>query len=86
MARTIRPFDEDLEPSDEPGRRFVAAINQRLASSASKDVYIYSYGYKVDLENPLLIASELWHFLGYNGAFIAFSWPTTPKSLANFWI
>lgn len=25
---------------------------------------------------PLLVASELWHFLGYNGAFIAYSWPT----------
>jgi hypothetical protein len=84
LARTIRPFDEDIEPSEEPGLRFVAEINRRLARSTSKDVYIYVHGYKVDFENPVLVASELWHFLGYQGAFIAFSWPTTAKKLAYF--
>ena len=82
LARTIRPFDEDIEPSEEPGRRFVAEIDRRLARSKSKDVYIYVHGYKVDFENPVLVASELWHFLGYQGAFIAYSWPTTAKKLA----
>jgi len=84
LAKTIRPCDEGIEPSDEPGNRFIAEINERLARSASKDVYIYVHGYKVDFENPLLVASELWHFLGYHGAFIAYSWPTTAKRLAYF--
>jgi esterase/lipase superfamily enzyme len=35
-------------------------------------------------ENPLLVASELWHFLGYEGVFIAFAWPSTPSALAYF--
>jgi esterase/lipase superfamily enzyme len=84
LARTIRPFDEDIEPSEEPGHRFIAEIKRRLARSTSKDVYIYVHGYKVDFENPVLVASELWHFLGYQGAFIAFSWPTTARKLAYF--
>jgi len=84
LARTIRPFDEDIEASEVPGDRFIAEIDRRLARSASKDVYIYVHGYKVDFENPLLVASELWHFLGYHGAFIAYSWPTTAKRLAYF--
>ena len=42
------------------------------------------HGYKVVFENPLLVASELWHFLGYEGSFIAFSWPSTPDTLAYF--
>lgn len=84
LDRTIRPFDEGVEASAKPGRRFIAEIDQRLEQSASQDVYIYVHGYKVDFENPLLVASELWHFLGYNGAFIAFSWPTTVKKLAYF--
>ena len=84
LAGSIRPFDEGLVASEEPGQRFIAEIDRRLANSASKDVYIYVHGYKVDFENPLLVASELWHFLGYNGAFIAFSWPTTAKTLAYF--
>ncbi len=76
LAKTIRPFDRDFERSDEPERRFIQEINDRLAVSKRKDVYIYVHGYKVDFENPLLVASELWHFLGYNGAFVAYSWPT----------
>jgi esterase/lipase superfamily enzyme len=84
LDRTIRPFDEEIEASAAPGRRFIAEIDRRLESSASQDVYIYVHGYKVDFENPLLVASEMWHFLGYNGAFIAFSWPTTAKRLAYF--
>jgi esterase/lipase superfamily enzyme len=84
LDRTIRPFDEGIEASATPGRRFIAEIDRRLESSASQDVYIYVHGYKVDFENPLLVASEMWHFLGYNGAFIAFSWPTTAKKLAYF--
>jgi len=84
LDRTIRPFDEGIEASATPGRRFIAEIDRRLENSASQDVYIYVHGYKVDFENPLLVASEMWHFLGYNGAFIAFSWPTTAKKLAYF--
>ncbi len=82
LARTIRPFDEWIDASDEPGERFIAEIDRRLAATASKDVYIYVPGYKVNFENPLAVATELWHFLGYNGAAVAFSWPTTVKRLA----
>jgi esterase/lipase superfamily enzyme len=64
--------------------RFAALVNERLARSRVKDVYIYVHGYKVVFENPLLVASELWHFLGYEGAMIAFSWPSTPSRWAYF--
>lgn len=84
LAQTIRPFDEGIEPSEDPGIRFIDEIDQRLARSESKDVYIYVHGFKVDFENPLLVASELWHYLGYHGAFIAYSWPTTAKNSAYF--
>ena len=64
--------------------RFAADINAKLAVSKKKDVFIYVHGYKVVFENPLLVASELWHFLGYEGVFIAFAWPSTPSTLAYF--
>jgi len=67
-----------------PGGQFVADINAKLAISRKKDIFIYLHGYKVVFENPLLVASELWHFLGYEGAFIAFAWPSTPSTLAYF--
>ena len=62
--------------------RYAAAINAQLAHSGSKDVYIYVHGYKVVYENPVLVAAELWHFLGYKGAFIAYAWPSTPSKFA----
>jgi esterase/lipase superfamily enzyme len=65
-------------------RRLKAEIRARLARSPVKDIFLYVHGYKVTFENPLLVSSELWHFLGYEGAFVAFSWPSTPASLAYF--
>ncbi|QSP94930.1 alpha/beta hydrolase [Marinobacter salinisoli] len=62
--------------------QFAAAINAQLANSASKDIYLYTHGYLVTFVNPLLVSAELWHFLGYRGAFIAYAWPSTPHRLA----
>lgn len=62
--------------------RFTEQIDARLARSPVKDLYIYVHGYKVNFENPLLVASELWHFMGYEGAFVAYAWPSTPARLA----
>jgi esterase/lipase superfamily enzyme len=62
--------------------RFAAAVNDKLAISKRRDIYIYVHGFKVVFENPLLVATELWHFLGYDGVFIAYAWPSTPSNLA----
>jgi esterase/lipase superfamily enzyme len=74
----------DIDQRQLPGEQFAAKVNAKLAVSRVKDVFIYLHGYKVVFENPLLVASELWHFLGYEGVFIAFSWPSTPSTLAYF--
>jgi esterase/lipase superfamily enzyme len=77
-----------VEPSEFPpdvldgDDEFAESINDKLASSVRKHVYIYVHGYKVVFENPILVATELWHFLGYDGVFIAYAWPATPKRLA----
>ena len=62
--------------------KFADAINAQLAVSKKKHVYVYVHGYKVVYENPVLVSAELWHFLGYDGAFIAYSWPSTPSRFA----
>jgi esterase/lipase superfamily enzyme len=70
----------------EPDARaaFARLVDERLERSRAKDVYVYVHGYKVVFENPVLVASELWHFLGYEGVMVAFSWPATPSKLAYF--
>jgi esterase/lipase superfamily enzyme len=66
----------------QPAKRFAELVNEKLKQSLRKDIYIYVHGYKVVFENPILVATELWHFLGYDGVFIAYAWPSTPKTLA----
>ena len=63
-------------------RAFADAVNAKLENSRRKDIYVYTHGYKVIFENPILVANELWHFLGYDGVFIAYAWPSTPSRWA----
>ncbi|GAB5450942.1 MAG: alpha/beta hydrolase [Halioglobus sp.] len=85
LSSTVTPLlDDSLAPPDAGAsqQRFAAAIDQQLSVSRASDVYVYIHGYKVNFDNPVLVATELWHFLGYSGAFVAYSWPSTPKTTA----
>ena len=75
-------LENDGSPPPDATERYARTINAKLAQSEQKDVYIYVHGYKVVYENPILVAAELWHFLGYDGAFIAYAWPSTPSKFA----
>jgi pimeloyl-ACP methyl ester carboxylesterase len=82
LEETYTPF---LDPADIPddwtigGELFADAVNAKLAVSEKRDLFVYVHGFKTAFENPLLVSSELWHFLGYDGVFIAYSWPSTPS-------
>ena len=74
-------YGDDLLDGDE---EFAAAVNAQLERSQRKHVYIYVHGYKVVFENPMLVAAELWHFLGYDGVMVGYAWPSTPNTWAYF--
>ena len=77
-----RELEADGNPPPDGAKRFAEAINAQMQQSGRKDVFIYIHGFKVVYENPVLVSAELWHFLGYQGAFIAYAWPSTPSNLA----
>ena len=82
LDRTITALDDPemvAGKSDLPARQFAEQINKQLANSLLKDIFVYVHGFKVNFENPLLVASELWHYMGYEGVFIAYAWPSTPS-------
>ena len=89
VLNSALPYGE-LTTADELGDaqfaddRFAGLVNKKLAVSRDKDVYIYVHGYKVVFEYPVLVSAQLWHFMGYDGVFIPFAWPSTPKRLAYF--
>ncbi|MFV2060413.1 MAG: alpha/beta hydrolase [Gammaproteobacteria bacterium] len=65
-----------------PAQKYAELINKKFKMSRKKDIYIYVHGYNTVFEDPLLVGSELWHYLGYDGVFIAYAWPATPRGFA----
>ncbi len=85
LERSVTPYVDPGPQTIAPRvatERFAAEVNRRLARTGQKDVYIYVHGYKVTFDNPVLVAAEMWHFMGYEGVFIAYSWPATPEATA----
>jgi esterase/lipase superfamily enzyme len=79
------PFVEPSALGEDPrqaARLFADSVNAKLAVSKQKHVFVYVHGYRVTFENPVLVATELWHYLGYDGVFIAYAWPSTPSRWA----
>ena len=72
-------LEDTLRGPDIATDRFITAVQQRLARSEVKDIYIFVPGFKVDFAYPVLVAAELWHYMGYPGAFIAYSWPSRQR-------
>jgi len=81
-ATEFMPPEEVREVSRPANEAFAGKVNAKLARSRRKDVYIYVHGYRAIFENPTLVATELWHYLGYRGVFIAYAWPSTPSRFA----
>lgn len=72
-------LEDALRGPDTATDRFIDAVRRRLARSETKDIYIFVPGFKVDFAYPVLVAAELWHYMGYPGAFIAYSWPSRQR-------
>jgi esterase/lipase superfamily enzyme len=75
---------DDLGRVDPADERLAELINRRLEVSQSKDVFIYVHGYRLVFENPVIVSAQFWHFMNYDGIFMSFAWPSTPKRLAYF--
>ena len=86
LPKSVTALQDPVEWGADPAAtdELVRRVQAHLDRSRVKDVTIYVHGYKVTFDNPILVSAELWHFLGYEGSFIAFSWPATPKTLAYF--
>ncbi|MBK1632598.1 hypothetical protein CKO31_17990 [Thiohalocapsa halophila] len=82
LERSVLPFAGGVERSPVPGERFTAALDARLDASASKDVYIYVHGYKVDYENPVLVGSDIDR--GILGGYVLDGALRVPKALTRY--
>ena len=53
------PPDMLEKASSQPETKYVEKINNKLRQSKNKNIFVYLHGYKVNFENPVLVASEL---------------------------
>jgi len=79
IGSASKSLEESLREGTDAEDLFLARINNRLSNSKTKTIYIFVPGFKVDFTYPVLVAAELWHYLGYPGAFIAYSWPSRQR-------
>jgi len=64
------------ESAQKASEQFAGIINGLLEKNPVKDIYIFVHGVNTSFEEPLYVADEYWHYMGYRGVFIAFSWPS----------
>ncbi len=80
LERSLLPFSDPAHfaPGAPRGETtFAQVIDTQFERSGNREIFVYVHGYRVPFSNPVLVAAEFWHFLDYEGAFIAFSWPST---------
>ncbi|MEO0795761.1 MAG: alpha/beta hydrolase [Verrucomicrobiota bacterium] len=80
LTNTFHPFmsqtDKDQPVADSA---FAELINAQLSVSGQQEILVYIGGYRAPFDSPVLVCTEFWHFLGYDGVAIAFAWPSTPS-------
>ncbi|MCA9284965.1 MAG: alpha/beta hydrolase [Phycisphaerales bacterium] len=86
LAESTVPFDPVHFDPDvaEAGRRFAELVNRRLGEATHKDIVVYVAPFKVAFDEAVLAAAEFHHFLGRDGVFIAYSWPSKEGNLSYF--
>ncbi len=63
------------------GNPWVQAVNRQLDRSQRRNVTIFVHGYNTELVDNTLIAGEIFHYLGHQGAMISFEWPSESRLL-----
>lgn len=73
------------EPLGDPGtdsQEFIDAINRRVDTSFTGDIFIFVHGAKVNFYNACAFTGQLSHFIGRDMVGVAFAWPTQQNIVA----
>ena len=63
------------------GNPWVQAITDRLDRSSKRNVCVFVHGYNTTFIDNTLLAAEIHHYLGRQGAMISFEWPSESRLL-----
>jgi len=79
IGSAVETLEASLHKGIQTDDPFITRINHRLSNSDTKSIFIFVPGFKVDFTYPVLVATELWYYMGCPGAFIAYSWPSKQR-------
>ena len=68
---------EEMIPAD----RFLTRVNERLAESRSGDITVFLHGYNTQFGPNQVVAAGIHHYLGRDGVFISYAWPSVGSLL-----
>jgi len=63
------------------GDPWVRSLKHQLDKSDRRNVCIYVHGYNTDFVDNTLLAAEIFHYLGRDGAMVSFEWPSEARLL-----
>jgi esterase/lipase superfamily enzyme len=66
---------------DAADQAFCKLLDERIALTPHKQVYIFIHGYNCEFEWPAYVMAQLWHFMGRTGVPVAYSWPAARPGL-----
>jgi esterase/lipase superfamily enzyme len=79
IGSAVETLETSLHKGIKADDPFITRINHRLSNSDTKSIFIFVPGFKVNFTYPVLVAAELWYYMGCPGAFIAYSWPSKQR-------
>ena len=84
----LTPWSTEVSPwrvkDDVPRHRdnpWVQAVNQQLEETGSRHATIFVHGYNTEFVDNTMLAAEVYHYLGRQGAMISFEWPSESSLL-----
>ena len=75
---------EIQEALNKEKEEFQHLLRERLAATPRKEVFIYVHGVANYFESPILRSATMWHFMGRQGVFVAYSWPAGRGGLLGY--
>jgi hypothetical protein len=72
------PTELDPDPLLEPAitERFTREVNAAVAASRDGELYLFVHGFNTTVEDNAAVAAGMFHYLGREGAWVNFEWPS----------
>jgi esterase/lipase superfamily enzyme len=73
---SVPPLDAASVEDSSVADAFAARVRADLAASTQNEIFIFVHGFNTRFDDNCVIAAELHHYLGSEGVFMSYAWPS----------